>query len=163
KNTVGKLIEGKTPKQIEKIRILDPACGSGSFLIGAFQCLIEYHTRYLAEHPKEAHIHSLFPDLLKDDNGEPRLSVVRNARIVKAGGFDCVIGNPPYVRQESLSEFKDYFEEHYDSFDGVADLYVYFMEKGIRLLRKGGYYSIIVSSSFLRTTFATRLREFLKK
>jgi adenine-specific DNA-methyltransferase len=84
------------------------------------------------------------------------------SEILKGGGFDCVIGNPPYVRQESLSEFKGYFESHYKSFDGTADLYVYFMEKGIRLLRDGGSYSIIVSSSFLRTTFATRLREFLK-
>lgn len=67
------------------------------------------------------------------------------------------------MRQESLSEFKDYLEKHYESFDGVADLYVYFMEKGIRVLREGGYYGIIVSSSFLRTTYATRLREFLKK
>lgn len=82
---------------------------------------------------------------------------------LRAGGFDAVIGNPPYVRQETLSEFKDYFEGHYESFDGVADLYVYFMEKGIRLLREGGYYSIIVSNSFLRTTYALRLREFLKK
>ena len=61
KNTVGKVIEGRTPKQIEKIRILDPACGSGSFLIGAFQYLIDYHVRYLTEHPKEAHVHPLFP------------------------------------------------------------------------------------------------------
>src|SRR5208337_3369715 len=43
KNTVGKIIEGKSPKQIEKVRVLDPACGSGSFLIGAFQYLIDYH------------------------------------------------------------------------------------------------------------------------
>jgi type I restriction-modification system DNA methylase subunit len=83
KNTVGKVIEGKTPKQIEKIRILDPACGSGSFLIGAFQYLIDYHVRYLTEHPKEAHIHPLFPDLIKGENGEPRLSVIRRARILR--------------------------------------------------------------------------------
>ena len=251
KNTVGKIIEGKTPEQIEKIRILDPACGSGSFLIGAFQCLIDYHVRYLTEHPKEAQAHALFPDIIKDENGEPRLSVVRKAEIlknnlfgvdidpqaveitmmslylkaldgersqlppkqhllpelkyniicgnsliapdfykgqqlsllddeekfrvnvldwqagfpeiIKAGGFDCVIGNPPYVRQESLSVFKDYFQKHYQSFDGVADLYVYFMERGIRLLREEGYYSIIVSSSFLRTNFAAPLRDYLKK
>src|SRR5439155_20203169 len=49
KETVGKLIDGKTAKQIEKIHILDAACGSGSFLIGAFQCLIDYHIRYLSE------------------------------------------------------------------------------------------------------------------
>jgi type I restriction-modification system DNA methylase subunit len=87
KNTVGKVIEGKSPKQIEKTRILDPACGSGSFLIGAFQYLIDYHVRYLTEHPKEAHVHPLFPDLIKGENGEPRLSVVRKARILRNNLF----------------------------------------------------------------------------
>jgi adenine-specific DNA-methyltransferase len=46
KNTVGKLCENKTPKQIEKIKILDPACGSGSFLIGAYKYLLDYHRDY---------------------------------------------------------------------------------------------------------------------
>jgi len=54
KNTVGKAIEGKTPRQIEKIKILDPACGSGSFLLGAYQYLIDYHLNYYREHPKDA-------------------------------------------------------------------------------------------------------------
>ncbi len=54
KNTVGKIIEGKTPRQIEKIKILDPACGSGSFLLGAYQYIIDYHLRYYREHPKDA-------------------------------------------------------------------------------------------------------------
>lgn len=87
KNTVGKIIEGKTPKQIERIRILDPACGSGSFLIGAFQCLIDYHIRYLTAHPKEAETHPLFPDVIRDSNGEPRLSVIRKAKILKNNLF----------------------------------------------------------------------------
>jgi type I restriction-modification system DNA methylase subunit len=52
KNTVGKLIEGKTPKEISKIKILDPACGSGSFLIGAFQYLLDYHKDYYSENGK---------------------------------------------------------------------------------------------------------------
>jgi type I restriction-modification system DNA methylase subunit/predicted type IV restriction endonuclease len=43
KNTVGKLCEGKSPKQIDKLKILDPACGSGSFLIGAYKCLLDSH------------------------------------------------------------------------------------------------------------------------
>ena len=43
KNTVGKLCEGKSPKQISSLRILDPACGSGSFLLGAYQYLLDYH------------------------------------------------------------------------------------------------------------------------
>jgi predicted type IV restriction endonuclease len=49
KNTVGKLIEGKTPKEIEKIKIVDPACGSGSFLVGAFEFLLNYHVNYYHE------------------------------------------------------------------------------------------------------------------
>jgi len=52
KNTVGKLVEGKTPKEISKIKILDPACGSGSFLIGAFQYLLDYHKDYYSENGK---------------------------------------------------------------------------------------------------------------
>ncbi len=87
KNTVGKIIEGKRPKQIEKIRILDPACGSGSFLIGAFQCLIDHHVRYLTEHPKEARIHPLFPDLVPDGNGGHRLSVRLKAKILRNNLF----------------------------------------------------------------------------
>ena len=45
-NTVGKLLEGKAPKHVEKIKICDPACGSGSFLIGAYQYLINWHLKY---------------------------------------------------------------------------------------------------------------------
>ncbi|OFX37770.1 MAG: hypothetical protein A2X08_01825 [Bacteroidetes bacterium GWA2_32_17] len=52
KNTVGKLIEGKTPKEIEKIKIVDPACGSGSFLIGAFQFLLDYHKDFYSNKGK---------------------------------------------------------------------------------------------------------------
>jgi len=52
KNTVGKLIENKTPKEISKIKIVDPACGSGSFLIGAYQCLLDYHKNYYSENGK---------------------------------------------------------------------------------------------------------------
>lgn len=48
-NTVGKLIEGKTPKEISNIKIVDPACGSGSFLIGAYQYLLNWHTDYYSE------------------------------------------------------------------------------------------------------------------
>jgi hypothetical protein len=284
RETVGKAIEGKSPKQIEKIRILDPACGSGSFLIGAFQYLIDYHVKWYLAHPEQEvrHAHPSL-DFMREVHTEPdgakRLSVYRKAKILRnnlfgvdidpqaveitmmslylkalegeksqlppkqhilpelkyniqcgnsligpdiydqgvlfaederdrinafdwsavapvsppaigdediaatktnrrsqsgaaapsigqvmrSGGFDCVIGNPPYVRQESISEFKEYFERHYDAFHGVADLYAYFMEKGLCLLREGGYYSVIVSSSFLRTNFAEPLRAFLKK
>ena len=54
KNTVGKLIEGKTPKEISQIKIVDPACGSGSFLIGVYDCLLKYHNNYYNQNPKQA-------------------------------------------------------------------------------------------------------------
>lgn len=52
KNTVGKLIEGKTPDEIIKLKIVDPACGSGSFLIGAYQYLLDYHLNYYSVNGK---------------------------------------------------------------------------------------------------------------
>lgn len=52
KNTVGKLIEGKKPNEISKIKIVDPACGSGSFLIGAYQYLLDFHKDYYSENGK---------------------------------------------------------------------------------------------------------------
>lgn len=52
KNTVGKLIENKTPKEISKIKIVDPACGSGSFLIGAYQYLLDYHKNFYSDNGK---------------------------------------------------------------------------------------------------------------
>ena len=258
KQTVARQIEGRSPTQLagskEKpaFRVLDMACGSGSFLLGAYQRLLEHCLNWYVDHKPEIAKKAVYKDprdkhwrltieekkriltthvfgvdidpqavevtklslLLKVLEGEtdqsfslsqlafgdralPNLADnIKNGNsligseyfagklfadpeeikrvkpfdwkqgfpdAMRAGGFDCIIGNPPYVRQESLSQFKDYFETHYESFDGVADLYVYFMEKGVRLLRDGGYYSIIVSSSFLRTTFAAPLRAFLKK
>ena len=53
KNTVGKLVEGKTPNQITKLKICDPACGSGSFLIGTYQYLLDWHLRYYTENPSQ--------------------------------------------------------------------------------------------------------------
>ncbi|MFH2028996.1 MAG: TaqI-like C-terminal specificity domain-containing protein [Bacteroidota bacterium] len=52
KNTVGKLIDGKTPKEISNLKIVDPACGSGSFLIGAYQYLLDFHKDYYSENGK---------------------------------------------------------------------------------------------------------------
>ena len=78
------------------------------------------------------------------------------------GGFDAVIGNPPYVRREILSEAKCYFQKHYKAYHGTADLYTYFIEKGITLLRSEGIFSFIVANKWLRTKYATPLRNWLK-
>jgi len=55
KNTVGQLLEDKTPRQIANIKILDPACGSGSFLIGAYQYLLDWHLKYYTENSPDKH------------------------------------------------------------------------------------------------------------
>lgn len=84
-------------------------------------------------------------------------------QIVDSGGFNVVIGNPPYVRQEELGEFKPYFEANYDSYKGTADLLVYFFEKGIRLLQNRGYFGFIASNKFMRSDYGINLRKFLLK
>ena len=57
-------------------------------------------------------------------------------RLWSNGGFDVVIGNPPYVRQELLGQFKEYFESNYKVYQGVADLYSYFIERAVNLLKE---------------------------
>jgi len=76
-------------------------------------------------------------------------------------GFDIVIGNPPYVRQEKIKEFKPYFKDHYETYTGVADLYVYFFEKGINVLNKKGSLGFICSNKFTRANYGKKLRKFL--
>ncbi|SDM55417.1 Eco57I restriction-modification methylase domain-containing protein [Halarsenatibacter silvermanii] len=66
--------------------------------------------------------------------------------IMEEGGFDCVIGNPPFVRHEDIKWMKPYLKENYQVYFGTADLYCYFIEKSLRLLRKQGYFSFIVST-----------------
>jgi type I restriction-modification system DNA methylase subunit len=271
KNTVGKIIEGKTPRQIEKIKILDPACGSGSFLLGAYQCLIDHHLKYYREHPKEAQTLHLFPywkmspeefsipihekakilrnnifgvdidpqaveitmmslylkalegergllpkkqqllpplsnnikcgnsligydifdfpsplslrakgEAISDDETKSCINpfdwnsktagfgeIIHPSQSPLAkggskGGFDVVIGNPPYVRQEMLGEFKDYFKNHYGVYHGTADLYAYFIERGVSLLKKGGLFSYIVANKWMRANYGEPLRMWMK-
>lgn len=76
------------------------------------------------------------------------------------GGFDAVIGNPPYVRQELLGEeVKRALKDGYTAFDGMADLYVYFYEQGMRLLRPGGRLSFVVTNKWLKAGYAEALRD----
>jgi len=248
-NTIGKLIDGKTPNQIAELRFADIACGSGSFLLGVYDFLLDYHRKWFNANPDKAnkagcilrddgvwHLSlkqrrqillnniygvdidhqavevaqlSLYLKLLEEEttasarqhqlefhetllpslnknivcgnsligtdiatgqlfaaDEERKLNPMdyeqRFPEIIQRGGFDVIVGNPPYVRQESLSNIKGYLESHYQSFDGVADLYAYFMEKSLGLLRNGGLFSYIVSSSFLRATYGEPLRRHLK-
>jgi hypothetical protein len=81
---------------------------------------------------------------------------------MKAGGFDCVVGNPPYVRQESLGlPFKEYARKTFASYAGTADLYTYFIEKAHSLLVEGGAFGMICSNKFMRANYGKPLRSFL--
>jgi len=197
-------------------RVLDPACGSGAFLIGAFKYLkAEYNlvNRRINElEPQHTDLFGLDLDAdilnnnlfgvdlnpesieitqlalwletaekgkkLKplDKNIQQGNSIIHHKhtdksaflwnvqfnKIMQDGGFDVILGNPPYVRQERLSAIKPYLQEHYQTYHGVADLYTYFFELGLNLLKKGGRLGYISSSTFFRTNSGTPLREFLK-
>jgi hypothetical protein len=78
-------------------------------------------------------------------------------------GFDVVIGNPPYVRQEQFKELKPYLKDRYTVYQGTADLYSYFIELGIDLLTDGGYFQYIVANKWMRSNYGQSLREWLQK
>ncbi|MAT40406.1 MAG: hypothetical protein CL946_12490 [Ectothiorhodospiraceae bacterium] len=79
-----------------------------------------------------------------------------------SSGFDAVIGNPPYVRQEMLGEYKDYFKTHYQTYAGTADLYTYFIERGVALLKQGGRFGYIVANKWMRANYGKALRAWMK-
>ena len=91
-----------------------------------------------------------FPEVFFDRHGKP---------LGDEAGFDAVVGNPPYVRQEALGPVKPYFKDAYpETYHGVADLYVYFYQQGLRQLRRGGRMSYIVTNKWLRAGYGEPLR-----
>ncbi|WP_233901635.1 Eco57I restriction-modification methylase domain-containing protein, partial [Tenacibaculum piscium] len=79
------------------------------------------------------------------------------------GGFDVIIGNPPYVRQELFKEIKPYLEKNYKCYNSVADLYTYFIEKGINLMNEKGLFSFILPNKFLKATYGKNIRKVMKE
>jgi adenine-specific DNA-methyltransferase len=78
-------------------------------------------------------------------------------------GFDIVIGNPPYVRQEKIRPIKPILQEqNYKVFISTADLYVYFYEKGYKLLKEQGILAYITSNKWMRAKYGENLRKFFK-
>ena len=86
---------------------------------------------------------------------------VEFGEVLGEGGFDVVICNPPWVRQEELKDIKDELSQHYECYTGTADLYVYFYEKALNLLKAGGTLSFISSNKFFRAGYGRNLREYL--
>ena len=244
--TVGKLINGKTPEEIVKMAFADIACGSGSFLIEVYGQLLDYHIRFYSANPtrrKEADVFerdgklhltvkkkkeillnnvygvdidfqatevtqlSLYLKLLEDvtmhdahqfgmfketilpdlrqnvycgnsligrdiSEGQLFANVDENKlkpmnfedvfpKVMKRGGFDAIVGIPPYVRQEGLGAQKEYFQKRFKVYHGTADLFTYFIEKGISLLRSEGRFSYIVANKWMRSNYGEPLRQWL--
>ena len=78
-------------------------------------------------------------------------------------GFDVVIGNPPYIRQEEIIEFKPFLQTGYSIFSGTADLYVYFVERGINILRENGSFTFILPNKWMRTGYGKNLRGWINQ
>ncbi|MEG4484817.1 Eco57I restriction-modification methylase domain-containing protein [Microcoleus sp. D2_18a_B4] len=214
KKTAIKFWKAYRDEVLQKTRVIDPACGSGAFLIAAFDYLMQQYERVDRElnalgcKPKNGNSlefdrsilsNNLYGvDLLPesaeitklslwlktaepgktltylDDNIKAGNSIVADSnvadtafdwqaefpRIFADGGFDVVIGNPPYVRQELLSPIKPYLQANYESYNGVADLYTYFYELGLNILKPKGVLSYIVTNKWLRSGYGEPLRKF---
>ena len=252
-NTVGKLVEGKTPEQVSLLRVVDPACGSGSFLLGAFQYLLDWHEGwYLANDPGkwakgkqpallptegggwklttaekkrilvnniygvdidaqavEVTKLSLLLKVLEEESGQLSLGLERvlpdlgdnikcgNSligwdyfegqlipdekdlervnpfdwqrnfpQVFARGGFDAVIGNPPYIRIQAMKEWApnevEFYKKKYISASkGNYDIYVIFIERGLGLINKSGQLGFILPHKFFTAQYGKPIRDLI--
>jgi hypothetical protein len=77
------------------------------------------------------------------------------------GGFDIVIGNPPYVRHQKIKTIKTFLSKNYITFKGLSDLYVYFFERGLNILKKDGKLGFISSNKFIKASYGKPLRKLI--
>lgn len=256
--TVGKQIKGKSPAQLDKqsFRVLDMACGSGSFLLGAYQCLLDHYLGWYAKNKPASHRKAVFQDgkgqwrltilekkriltthifgvdidrqavevsklslLLKVLEGENDQTMARQMALIeeralpnlsenikcgnslispdyftvdllpdveemkrvnpfdwkqefseamKAGGVDCVIGNPPYIRIQTMKEWAPLEVEIYKQLyvsagSGNYDIYVVFVEKALSLLNPHGRLGYILPHKFFNAQYGKPLRALLAK
>lgn len=199
---------------LQNVKVVDPACGSGAFLVYVFDYL-------LAENKRVSDIlgNSLFSsdeyikDILRNNvygvdlneesveitklslwlktaqKGKKLTSLDKNIRcgnslindpsvadskafnwetefaeIFNRGGFDVVIGNPPYVRVQNIGSSEvDYYFKKYKSPSGKLDLSILFFEKGLELLQDKGRLAYVSSSQWLQTDYGKKIRKLLSE
>jgi type I restriction-modification system DNA methylase subunit len=209
-NTLGIVLKDKKTDS-KSVKVLDPACGSGSFLIKAFDHLRSHLYSYdeskmrmideqgmysiktmilksnlfgvdldpkaveitklnlllkAAERfrrlPQDVEMHVRHGNSLISDETVAGLDAFKWEGDFEEGSFDVVIGNPPYVRvQTTTGEDKDYLTKNYLSARGKFDLYIVFVERALRLLKNGGYFSFIVPNKFTQTRYGEGLKKIL--
>jgi adenine-specific DNA-methyltransferase len=76
-------------------------------------------------------------------------------------GFDLVIGNPPYIRQEAIAELKPYLKSNYSLYSGIADIYIFFIEKGFQIVKRNGSFTFIMPNKFMQAGYGQAARQFL--
>jgi len=263
RQTVGRKIDGKSPAQLAgakgkpPLRVLDMACGSGSFLLGAYQCLLDHCLKWYTEHRPETHQKAVHRDtrnshwrlmieekkriltthvfgvdidpqavevsklslLLKALEGEDNSSLSRQLELfhtralpnladnikcgnsligpdyftssfipdpgeigrvnpfdwraefpgaMEAGGFDCVIGNPPYLRIQIMKEWAPLEVEIYKNLFSAAgagnyDIYVVFIEQGLSLLNRRGVLGFICPHKFFNSKYGEPVRSLIAR
>ena len=199
---------------LKTIKIVDPACGSGAFLVAAFDLLQQKYQQIntrIAEITGSFDVFDLNKEILNsnlsgvDLNAEAieitklslwlktaergkklttidqhlqignslgfENSVVEDgfcwksnfSKIMQNGGFDVVLGNPPYVRMELLKDLKPWLKENYQVVSDRADLYAYFFELGLKILKPNGMLGFISSATFFKNGSSEPLRRYLKE
>ncbi|MDR3108447.1 MAG: N-6 DNA methylase [Planctomycetaceae bacterium] len=247
-NTIGRLVEGRTPKEVCKIKIVDPACGSGSFLLGVYQYLLDWHRDYYLKNTSSSkgrkddpltplghlttaekkrillnNLYGVDIDvnavevtklslLLKCMEGETEASIetqrqlfhervlpsiddnIRDGNslidtdfydnnlefseeknikpfswkrafpdVFKQGGFDAVIGNPPYVMLQNLEtkSIFDYSLKKFVSAKYKIDAYQLFIERAISLSKENALLGFITPNTYLKNVHAEPLRKLI--
>jgi type I restriction-modification system DNA methylase subunit len=246
KNTIGKLLEGKTAKQAAKLRILDPSCGSGSFLIGAYQYLLEWYRDYYLNHQtrnspiyesisgwqlttnekkkilldnifgididaqavevtklslllkvlegetqensyRQTELFRVLPDL--DENIRCGNSLVSSdfydniqmqllsedefyqinvfdwdkkfALILQEGGFDAIIGNPPWGAELQKMELDYHRHKNQEIIVRMIDSFMFFVYQTSKILQKNGCFGQILPDVILYQIDNFKLREYI--
>lgn len=197
---------------LKKIKVLDPACGSGSFLIKALEVINDKYKEFGSRDNKFTKLTILTENLYGVDLDEQAVEITRlnllisaldtrmkmpildhikngnslisgtdeelkkyfgkNFRekkpfnwqeefpeVFKQGGFDVVIGNPPYIMVENLPiTERSYLMSKYDTAIKRFDIYIAFIERGLKLLRSEGFLSFIIPFPFLNQNYAEKIR-----
>ena len=201
KETLGEVLKKTKPKELARIKVLDPACGSGSFLNAAYDKILET----LSKQNPQTSLFAKF-DILKenifgvdldaqaveiaqlnlllkvlsqktklptlqhnlrvgnsliekgDDNLKPFNFDNEFKEVIEQGGFDVIIGNPPYIKEDTNRLTFDGLHDN-PYYQGKMDIWTLFACRAIDLLKDGGYFSFIAPSSWLGSAGASIFRE----